>query len=119
VRAAAIAFIPYFPLASGLLTGKYRRGQPLPQGTRLTEGRFSSQLSDEKLATVEALVAFAESRGHTLLELAFSWLLARPAVVSVIAGATKSAQVQSNADAAGWRLTGDELAEVDRILGAR
>jgi len=112
-----IAFIPYFPLASGLLTGKYRRGQPLPQGTRLTEGRFSSQLSDEKLARVEALVAFAESRGHTLLELAFSWLLARPAVVSVIAGATKPAQAQSNADAAGWRLTGDELAEVDRVLG--
>jgi aryl-alcohol dehydrogenase-like predicted oxidoreductase len=112
-----IAFIPYFPLASGLLTGKYRLGQPMPQGTRLTEGRYSPQLNDQKLAKVEALVAFAEARGHTLLELAFSWLLARPAVVSVIAGATKPAQVQANATAAGWRLTDEEMAEVDRILG--
>ena len=111
-----IAFLPYFPLASGLLTGKYRRGQPMPQGTRLTEGRFSSELSDRNLAKVEALVAFAEARGHTLLELAFSWLLAHDPVVSVIAGATRAEQVHANAAAAGWRLTTEELAEVDRIM---
>jgi len=111
-----IAFIPYFPLASGLLTGKYRRGQPMPQGTRLTEGRYSSQLSDANLAKVEALVAFAEARGHTLLELAFSWLLAHEPVVSVIAGATRPEQVRANAGAANWKLTREELAEVDRIF---
>jgi aryl-alcohol dehydrogenase-like predicted oxidoreductase len=114
-----IAFIPYFPLASGLLTGKYRLGRPAPQGTRLTEGRFAPQLADERLAVVEALIAFAEARGHALLELAFSWLLARPAVASVIAGATRPEQVQANAHAAGWHLTPDEMAEIDRILGAR
>ncbi|MFL5386312.1 MAG: aldo/keto reductase [Longimicrobiaceae bacterium] len=112
-----IAFIPYFPLASGLLTGKYRRGQPMPQGTRLTEGRHSSQLSDANLAKVEALIAFAEARGHTLLELAFSWLLAHDPVVSVIAGATSPEQVRANAGAAGWRLTAEDMAEVDRIMG--
>jgi aryl-alcohol dehydrogenase-like predicted oxidoreductase len=112
-----IAFIPYFPLASGLLTGKYRRGEPPPQGTRLSEGRFAAALSDAKLAKVEALVAFAEARGHTLLELAFSWLLAHPAVVSVIAGATRPEQARANAGAAGWRLTPDDMAEVDRIMG--
>jgi aryl-alcohol dehydrogenase-like predicted oxidoreductase len=112
-----IAFIPYFPLASGLLTGKYRRGEPPPQGTRLTDGRHSSALSDAKLAQVEALIAFAEARGHTLLELAFSWLLAHPAVVSVIAGATRPEQARANAGAAGWRLTPDDMAEVDRIMG--
>ncbi|MFL5538124.1 MAG: aldo/keto reductase [Longimicrobiaceae bacterium] len=112
-----IAFIPYFPLASGLLTGKYRPGKPIPQGTRLTEGRYSRMLSEANLAKVEALAAFAEARGHTLLELAFSWLLAHEPVVSVIAGATSPEQVRANAGAAGWRLTAEEMAEVDRILG--
>ncbi|HEX6748794.1 MAG TPA: aldo/keto reductase [Longimicrobium sp.] len=112
-----IAFIPYYPLASGLLTGKYRRGEPVPQGARLSDERVADRRSDEKLQLVERLIAFAEARGHTLLELAFSWLLARRAVASVIAGATKPEQVRSNAAAAGWTLTEDELAEVDRILG--
>lgn len=111
-----IAFIPYFPLASGLLTGKYRRGQPAPQGARLTEDRFAGMRSAENLELVERLVAFAEARGHTLLELAFSWLLTRPAVVSVIAGATKPGQVRGNAAAAGWRLSSEDLAELDGIL---
>lgn len=112
------AFIPYFPLASGLLTGKYRKGRPLPQGTRLTAGgRFEGALSDENLDKVEKLITFAESQGHTLLELAFSWLLAHPVVASVIAGATSAEQVTSNARAAGWRLTEEEMAEVDRIVG--
>jgi aryl-alcohol dehydrogenase-like predicted oxidoreductase len=110
------AFIPFFPLASGLLTGKYRRGQPAPQGTRLTEERFASLRSEENLELVERLVAFAESRGHTILELAFAWLLSRPAVASVIAGATKPEQAHANAASAAWRLSDDEVAEVDRIL---
>ena len=112
-----IAFLPYFPLASGLLTGKYRQGKPLPAGARIqAEGRFANLLTDRNLATVEALLAFAETRGHTLLDLAFSWLLARPAVASVIAGATSPAQIHSNASAAGWELTPADLAEVDAIL---
>jgi aryl-alcohol dehydrogenase-like predicted oxidoreductase len=86
VRRLGLAFLPYFPLASGLLTGKYRRGQPVPAGTRLAR---LDALTDETLATVEALIAFAESRGRTILELAFAWLLARPVVASVIAGATR------------------------------
>lgn len=115
-----LAFIPYFPLASGLLTGKYRKGQPLPQGTRIKpgQGRFAELLSDESLDRVERLIAFAESRGRTLLELAFGWLLAHPVVASVIAGATSAEQAKSNADAAGWRLTAEDLAEIDRIVPA-
>lgn len=113
-----VAFIPYFPLASGLLTGKYRRGQPVPQGARLTEERFAGTRSKENMELVERLVAFAEARGHTLLELAFSWLLTRPTVVSVIAGATRPEQVRANAAASGWRLSEEDLAELDGILPA-
>lgn len=108
-----MAFIPYYPLANGLLTGKYRRGQPRPKGTRLGQG--SDQLSDENLATVEELVHFAESHKHTLLELAFGWLLSHRAVASVIAGATKPEQVRSNAAAAGWKLSAEERAAVDAL----
>ncbi|MET0397296.1 MAG: aldo/keto reductase [Longimicrobiaceae bacterium] len=112
-----LAFLPYFPLASGLLTGKYRRDRAAPQGTRITEGSWRSDvLTDENLERVEGLIGWAESRGRTVLELAFSWLLARPAVASVIAGATSAAQVRSNAAAAGWALTDAELAEVDAIV---
>ena len=108
-----LAFIPYYPLASGLLTGKYRRGEPLPKGTRLAEG--SGMLADENLAAVEELIQFAESKGHTLLELAIAWLLAHPSVASVIAGATKAEQVRGNAAAAQWRLSEDERAAVDAL----
>lgn len=109
-------FLPYFPLASGLLTGKYHQGQPPPEGSRLANGgRF---LSEENLQQVEALRAFVEGRGHTLLELAVSWLLTRAAVASVIAGATKPEQVAANVAAAGWQLSEAELAEVDRILAS-
>jgi len=112
-----MAFIPYFPLASGLLTGKYRRGRPPPKGSRIESGgRFGDLLSERNLALVEALAEFAESRGRTLLELAISWLLSRPQVASVIAGATSPEQVATNAKAAGWRLTPAELADVDAIL---
>jgi len=108
-----MAFIPYYPLSSGLLTGKYRRGRPLPKGTRLADG--SGLLSDENLAVVEELIQFAESKGHTLLELAIGWLLAHPAVASVIAGATKPEQARGNASAIAWRLSADERAAVDAL----
>lgn len=112
-----LAFLPYFPLANGLLTGKYRAGRPVPQGTRISATeRFGKLLDEGHLQTVEALARFAESRGHTLLELAFSWLLARPVVPSVIAGATSAQQIRSNVAAVGWKLTPADLAEVDRIL---
>jgi aryl-alcohol dehydrogenase-like predicted oxidoreductase len=111
-----LGFLPYFPLASGLLTGKYRKGQPPPEGSRLDAERFAKHRSDERMEIVEALIGFAESRGHTILDLAVSWLLTRPAIASVIAGATKPEQVRANVAAAGWRLTEADLAEVDEIL---
>jgi aryl-alcohol dehydrogenase-like predicted oxidoreductase len=113
-----LAFIPFFPLASGLLTGKYRKGRPLPGKGRLTEDRFAGLRSEENLDKVEKLIAFADSRGHTLLELAFAWLLARPVVASVIAGATSAEQAESNAKAAGWQLSEEDMAEIDRIVPA-
>jgi aryl-alcohol dehydrogenase-like predicted oxidoreductase len=111
-----VAFVPFFPLASGLLTGKYHLGPPAPQGSRLASGPRAAQLTDDRLATVEELRAFAQSRGHTLLELAFSWLLARPIVASVIAGATKPEQVASNVAAAGWQLSNADLDAIDTIV---
>jgi aryl-alcohol dehydrogenase-like predicted oxidoreductase len=112
-----LAFLPYFPLANGLLTGKYRKGRPLPEGTRLHGGgRTSDQLSDQNLDRVEALIQFAESRGHTILDLAVAWLLSRPAVASVIAGATRTEQIQSNAPAASWQMTAEDLARIDTII---
>jgi aryl-alcohol dehydrogenase-like predicted oxidoreductase len=111
-----LAFIPYFPLANGLLTGKYRRGKDAPAGSRLDSARGERLLTHRNLDVVERLIGFSESRGRTILELAFSWLLTRPAVASVIAGATSSEQARSNAAAAGWELTDAELAEVDSIL---
>jgi aryl-alcohol dehydrogenase-like predicted oxidoreductase len=113
---AGVAFVPYFPLASGLLTGKYRQGQDAPAGSRLDSGRGDSLLTEHNLTVVQDLIAFSERRGHTILELAFSWLLARSTVASVIAGATSPEQARSNAGAAGWRLTDAELTEVDSIL---
>ncbi|PAP75111.1 aldo/keto reductase [Rubrivirga marina] len=117
-----LAFVPYFPLKSGLLTGKYRAGDADAADGRLTatEGKFKGMgdglLTDDNLETVERLIAFAEERGRTILELAFSWLLAHDPVASVIAGATKPEQVRANVGAAGWRLSQDELDAVDEIL---
>jgi aryl-alcohol dehydrogenase-like predicted oxidoreductase len=111
-----LAFIPYFPLANGLLTGKYRRGKDAPAGSRLDSARGERLLTDRNLDVVERLIRFSESRGRTILELAFSWLLTRPAVASVIAGAMSSEQARSNAAATGWELSDAELAEVDSIL---
>ena len=116
VERAGMAFVPYFPLANGLLTGKYRRGQNAPAGSRLDSGRGERLLTDRNLAVVERLVEFSERRGHKILELAFSWLLRRPAVASVIAGATSPGQARRNAAAAGWKLTDKELTEIDLIV---
>ncbi len=115
-RRLGLAFLPYFPLASGLLTGKYRRGQPLPKGSRGETGWGPKVFTEENLARVERLLDFAASRGHSLLELAFSWLAAQPAVASVIAGATSPEQVRANAAAPVWKLTADDLREIDALL---
>ena len=104
-RDLGIGYVPYFPLASGLLTGKYRRGEAAPAGTRLA-GR---EIEDERLARVERLERFAEERGHTILELAISALASTPGMTSVIAGATKPEQVRANVAAAGWQLTDEDL----------
>jgi aryl-alcohol dehydrogenase-like predicted oxidoreductase len=111
-----LAFLPYFPLANGLLTGKYRAGEQFPAGSRGETGWGPKVFTEEKLRLADRLREFAESRGHTLLELAFSWLASRPAVASVIAGAKTVEQAQANARAAGWRLTEGELTEVDGIM---
>jgi aryl-alcohol dehydrogenase-like predicted oxidoreductase len=114
-----LAFLPFFPLKSGLLTGKYRKGQPIPQDTRVAKfERYRALLTEENLDKIEALIGFAESRGHTLLELAFSWLLAHRVVASVIAGATSGQQVKDNAAATRWTITADELEEIDSLLRA-
>lgn len=114
-----IAYLPYFPLASGLLTGKYRRGEEPPEGTRLQRwgGRASGVLTDDNFDKVDALAEWADKHGHSILDLAFAWLLAQPVVASVIAGATKVDQVRANSAAGAWALTQDELAEVNSLLG--
>lgn len=119
LRRTGMSLLPYFPLASGLLSGKYRKGRDLPQGTRLDLPYFRSGLTQERLDKVEALARFAEARGHTLLDLAFAWLLASPAVASVIAGATRPEQVSANATALGWILTPEELASIEGLLADR
>jgi aryl-alcohol dehydrogenase-like predicted oxidoreductase len=114
-----LGLLPYFPLANGMLTGKYRKGKPKPVGTRISEmDYFKDSYSEARLAVVEKLIRFAESRGHTILELAFAWLLSHKVVSSVIAGATSAAQVEANARAGGWVLTAEELAKVDEIAPA-
>jgi aryl-alcohol dehydrogenase-like predicted oxidoreductase len=113
-----LAFLPYFPLASGVLTGKYTRGAPPPDGTRLAgmPDRAEQALTDKVFDRVEALDGWARDHGHTLLELAFAWLLARPVVASVIAGATKVEQVHANAAAATWTLSESDLAEIEAVI---
>ena len=107
----SIGFVPYFPLARGLLTGKFRRGAPAPEGTRLAS--TPERLTDAAFDRVEALAAFAEARGHSLLELAFAGLLAQPGVTSVIAGAMSPEQVAANAAAGAWELDADDRAALD------
>ena len=116
-----VVFIPYFPLASGVLSGKYRRGAAPPSGTRLAgmpAERLEEALSPSTMDRVEALNAWATARGRSLLELAFAWLLARPVVASVIAGATRPEQARANAAAGSWNLTPAELAEIDAVIAA-
>lgn len=110
-RELGVGYVPYFPLASGLLTGKYRRGEPAPEGTRLA-GR---EIDPDRLERVEALRRFAEERGRTLLELAIGALVSTPGVASVIAGATKPEQVRANAAAGSCRLDSEELAELASV----
>jgi len=111
-----IAFLPYFPLANGLLTGKYRKGQPYPKSSRGEDGFGPKVFTDENLALVETLRGFAESRGHTLLELAMCWLASKNVIASIIAGSKTPEQVKANALAVAWRLTEADLAAVDGIL---
>ncbi len=117
IEAYGLGLIPFSPLANGLLTGKYRRNAPLPAGARLaTTPRLAERtLTEANWATVERLADFCEARGHSLLELAFSWLLHRPAVASVIAGATSPAQIEANTRAASWALSREDMDEIDRL----
>lgn len=112
-----LGFLPFFPLASGLLSGKYRRGAPPPEGTRLAlwGERGKTAMSDANFDKVEALAKWAEDRGHTILELAFAWLLGHEVVSSVIAGATSPEQIKANAATAEWRLAPEEVEEVGKL----
>jgi aryl-alcohol dehydrogenase-like predicted oxidoreductase len=109
-----LGLLPFFPLASGLLTGKHKRGAAAA-GTRLATAAFSRFMEDANFDIIEKLEAFVKARGRTLTELAFSWLAGRPTVGSIIAGATKPEQIDANVKAAEWALTAEDLAEIDKI----
>jgi aryl-alcohol dehydrogenase-like predicted oxidoreductase len=117
LSAFGMGVLPYYPLAGGLLTGKYRREAPMPEGARLSYTKASADkfLTERNWMRAEALAAFATARGRSLTELAFAWLAAQPLVSSVIAGATKPEQIDANVKAVGWRLSTDEMDEVNRI----
>jgi aryl-alcohol dehydrogenase-like predicted oxidoreductase len=112
-----LAYLPFFPLASGLLSGKYVHGQAPPEGTRLHRwgGRADGILTDRNFAVTDALQSWAEDRHHTILDLAVAWLVAKPVVASVIAGATRADQVRANAAAGQWRLSSEEESAVDAL----
>ncbi len=114
-----LGLLPYFPLASGLLSGKYQRGAPMPDGARLTksQGLADQYLTEKNWEIVEKLEAFCQARGHTILELAFGWLAANPVTSSIIAGATKPEQLEQNVAAVNWKLNPSELGEIKQILG--
>lgn len=111
-----VALLPYFPLANGLLTGKYRAGAAIPTGSRAADGFGPSVFTPANLEVVEKLISFAEERNRSILELAFGWLLSHSSVASVIAGASKPEQARANAAAGGWKLTAADLARIDTIL---
>jgi aryl-alcohol dehydrogenase-like predicted oxidoreductase len=111
-----VGLIPFFPLAGGMLTGKYKAGTALPAGSRLTDTKDARFLNEANYARVAKLEAFASERGRTVLELAFSWLLGHAVVASVIAGATTPDQLDANAGAADWALSEDDYREIDRAL---
>lgn len=110
-----MAFLPYFPLSNGLLTGKYRKGQPAPEGSRIGSGWHGELFTDENLDIVEQLIEFAKGCECSILDLAFSWLLSRPMVASVIAGATSPDQVRANANAGTWHLSDLDLETINKI----
>ncbi|HKF29558.1 MAG TPA: aldo/keto reductase [Candidatus Binataceae bacterium] len=112
-----LGMLPYFPLASGFLTGKYHRGAEAPKGTRLAlmQPIAKQVMTEQNFTTLERLEEFARGRGHTLVELAMSWLACQPVVSSVISGATRPEQVTENVKACGWKLTHEEMKEVDPI----
>ncbi len=112
-----LAYLPYFPLASGLLTGKYARGEAPAEGTRMQRwgDRVSGALNDRNFDVVDAVRAWAAERDHSILDVAMAWLLAKPAVASVIAGATSVDQVRANAGAGQWRLSPGDVADVDAL----
>ncbi|MBN8961051.1 MAG: aldo/keto reductase [Rhizobiales bacterium] len=112
-----LGLLPFFPLASGLLTGKYQRGATAPDDTRFAKmpALRDRYVTPRNEGIVEKLAVFAKARGHSMLELAFSWLAARPQVSSVIAGATRVEQIEANVKAIDWALTPEDLAEIDRI----
>lgn len=116
LRAYGMGLLPYYPLACGLLTGKYRRGEPVTSGRLANSPRKDQLLVAENFDKVEQLTAYAEQRGHTILELAFGWLLWHQVIPSVIAGATKPEQVHANAAASTWALTDDEVIEINAIM---
>ena len=120
-NAYGVGVLPYFPLASGFLTGKYRKGEKPPEGTRIAAwgARGEQILTDRNFEILDGLEAFAKAREKSMLELAIGWLASQPHVPSVIAGATKPEQVEQNTAAAGWKLTSAELAEVDTITKSR
>ncbi|WP_193786348.1 aldo/keto reductase [Actinoplanes friuliensis] len=111
-----LGLLPFFPLDSGLLSGKYHRGQTAPEGSRLSQDRYQRWLDGADWDAIEALTKFGEERGHSLLEVAIAGLLAQPAVASVIAGATSAEQVRANAEAGTWRFTAEDVAALDQIL---
>ena len=115
-----IGVLPFYPLASGLLTGKYRAGEPPPTGTRLTSGIhfYAGVLDNADYVTIGKLTDFAAERGHSILELAIGWLASQPAIGSVITGATKVEQIEANAKAGDWRLTPDEMQQIDALVAA-
>jgi aryl-alcohol dehydrogenase-like predicted oxidoreductase len=112
-----LGLLPFFPLASGLLTGKYKRGSAPPEQTRFatTPRQRERYLTPRNEEIVEKLNAFVTARGHTMLELAFSWLAQRPQVASVIAGATRPEQIEQNVKAIAWKLSAEDMAEIDQI----
>ena len=113
-----LGLLPFFPLDSGLLSGKYQRGTPPPAGTRLAHDRYRRWLDGADWDTIEALTAYGTERGHSLLDVAIAGLAAQPAVTSVIAGATTPEQVRANARAGAWRLTAGDVAALDKVLAS-
>jgi aryl-alcohol dehydrogenase-like predicted oxidoreductase len=113
-----LGLLPFFPLANGLLSGKYRRDAPRPEGTRLHSSHYADYATPERFDRMEALQRYADERGVTLLQVAIGGLAARPAVASVIAGATRPEQVAANADAGGWTPSSEDLAALEKVLAA-